>query len=272
MPNAIVTVPEPRNEPVRAYAPGTPERESLKKTLDSLLSEEVDIPLIIGGEEVRTGDTAPCVCPHDHGHQLGVFHQAGEKEVAAGDPGLAGRLARVVRDGLGGPGGGLRQGGGDPRRPPARPDQRLLHARPVEDRPPGGDRRRLRADRLLALQPLLHARALRHAVPLHRRRLEPGRVPAAGGLRLRRHALQLRLDQRQPAHRAGDDGQRRALEAGVEHRLRRLPAHEGAGGGGAAAGGHQLRSGPGRYRRRSGVRQRAPRPASTSPAPPAPSR
>ncbi len=82
MPNAIVNVPEPRNEPVRDYAPGSPERESLKKTLDALRKEEVDIPLIIGGEEVRTGDTEPCVCPHDHGHQLGVFHQAGEKEVA----------------------------------------------------------------------------------------------------------------------------------------------------------------------------------------------
>ena len=82
MPNAIVTVPEPRNEPVRSYAPGSPERESLKKTLDALRKEEVDIPLIIGGEEVRTGDTEPCVSPHDHGHRLGVFHQAGEKEVA----------------------------------------------------------------------------------------------------------------------------------------------------------------------------------------------
>jgi 1-pyrroline-5-carboxylate dehydrogenase len=81
MPNAIVTVPEPRNEPVRAYAPGSPERESLKKALDSLLKEEVDIPLVIGGEEVRTGDTEPCVCPHDHGHRLGVFHQAGRAEV-----------------------------------------------------------------------------------------------------------------------------------------------------------------------------------------------
>ena len=82
MPNAVVNVPEPRNEPVLDYAPGTPQRESLKKKLTELLKEEVEIPLIIGGREVRTGNTAPCVCPHDHGHQLGVFHQAGEKEVA----------------------------------------------------------------------------------------------------------------------------------------------------------------------------------------------
>jgi len=82
MSNAVVSVPVPENEPVRDYAPGSPERESLKQKLDELLKEEIEIPLVIGGEEVRTGDTAPCVCPHDHGHRLGVFHQAGEAEVA----------------------------------------------------------------------------------------------------------------------------------------------------------------------------------------------
>jgi 1-pyrroline-5-carboxylate dehydrogenase len=82
MPNAVVNVPEPRNEPVRDYAPGSPDRQSLKSKLDELLKEELEIPLVIGGREVRTGNTAPCVCPHDHGHRLGVFHQAGEKEVA----------------------------------------------------------------------------------------------------------------------------------------------------------------------------------------------
>ena len=81
MPNAVVNVPEPTNEPVRDYAPGSPERASLKRQLDALLEEQLEIPLVIGGEEIRTGDTSPCVCPHDHGHRLGVFHQAGEREV-----------------------------------------------------------------------------------------------------------------------------------------------------------------------------------------------
>jgi 1-pyrroline-5-carboxylate dehydrogenase len=82
MPNGIVPIPTPVNEPVRAYAAGAPEKTSLKAKLDEMLSEEIEIPLIIGGEEVRTGKTAKAVCPHDHRHVLGVYHKAGEAEVA----------------------------------------------------------------------------------------------------------------------------------------------------------------------------------------------
>jgi 1-pyrroline-5-carboxylate dehydrogenase len=82
MPNGIVPVPTPVNEPIKAYAPGSPEKASLKARLERMLSEEIEIPLIIGGEEVRTGNTAKAVCPHDHGHVLGVYHKAGEAEVA----------------------------------------------------------------------------------------------------------------------------------------------------------------------------------------------
>jgi len=82
MPNAIVSTPAPVNEPVLKYAPGSPEKASLKKTLDAMLAEQIEIPLIIGGREVRTGVTAEAVCPHDHGHVLATYHQAGEKEVA----------------------------------------------------------------------------------------------------------------------------------------------------------------------------------------------
>ncbi len=64
--NAILPLAVPANEPVRAYAPGSPEKASLKRRLDEMLHETVDIPLIIGGREVRTGDTAKAVCPHDH--------------------------------------------------------------------------------------------------------------------------------------------------------------------------------------------------------------
>ena len=73
----------PVNEPVRGYAPGSPERASLKRRLDRMLGETVDVPLIIGGEEVVTGNKGTMVCPHDHGHVLGTFHQAGEKEIGA---------------------------------------------------------------------------------------------------------------------------------------------------------------------------------------------
>jgi 1-pyrroline-5-carboxylate dehydrogenase len=81
MPNAIVNVPTPVNEPNIMYAPGTPERASLKAELQRQLAEEIEIPLIIGGKEVRTGNTAKAVCPHDHQHVLGTYHKAGEKEI-----------------------------------------------------------------------------------------------------------------------------------------------------------------------------------------------
>jgi len=74
-------VPEPINEPVLDYAPGSPEKEELKKKLAEMVGQIVDIPLIIGGEEIRTGDTANVVMPHDHGHVLGTYHRAGPDEI-----------------------------------------------------------------------------------------------------------------------------------------------------------------------------------------------
>ncbi len=79
--NGIVSIKTPENEPVRAYAPGSPEKASLKTALGKMLAEEVEIPLVIGGREVRTGVTAKAVCPHDHGHVLATYHQAGPKEI-----------------------------------------------------------------------------------------------------------------------------------------------------------------------------------------------
>ncbi len=81
MTNSNIRVPKPINEPVLAYAPGSPEKQSLKAKLNEMLKQEVEIPLIIGGEEVRTGSTVKVVCPHDHRHVLGVCHQARAKEV-----------------------------------------------------------------------------------------------------------------------------------------------------------------------------------------------
>ena len=81
MPNGIVQVPTPENEPVRAYAPGSPEKASLKTRLAAMLDERIEIPLVIGGREIRTGRVATAVCPHDHQHVLADFHQAGSAEV-----------------------------------------------------------------------------------------------------------------------------------------------------------------------------------------------
>ncbi len=79
--NAAVSVPFPQNEPNLTYAPGTPERAQLKAALDELKSKQIEVPLIIGGKEVRTGSTAKIACPHDHSITLGTYHKAGPEEV-----------------------------------------------------------------------------------------------------------------------------------------------------------------------------------------------
>jgi 1-pyrroline-5-carboxylate dehydrogenase len=79
--SSIPNVPKPHNEPVLSYAPGSPEREALKARLEAMAGETPDIPLIIGGQEIRTGDTAKAVMPHDHGHVLATYHRAGDAEV-----------------------------------------------------------------------------------------------------------------------------------------------------------------------------------------------
>ncbi len=81
MTNAIIKVPLPSNEAVCSYAPGTPERDALKEQLKNMLSEEIEIPLLIGGKEVRTGNMADCRCPHDHNHLLARYHKAGPEEI-----------------------------------------------------------------------------------------------------------------------------------------------------------------------------------------------
>jgi 1-pyrroline-5-carboxylate dehydrogenase len=79
--HGIFRPPPPVNEPVKSYAPGSPEREELQQRLRELESERADIPCVIGGEEVRTGETTPTVMPHRKEHVLGDVHQAGPAEV-----------------------------------------------------------------------------------------------------------------------------------------------------------------------------------------------
>lgn len=81
MNNALFKFQKPCNEPVKGYAPGSEEKAELKKALHRLASEKWEIPLVIGGREVRTGDTGEVVMPHDHRHVLATYHKAGEKEV-----------------------------------------------------------------------------------------------------------------------------------------------------------------------------------------------
>jgi 1-pyrroline-5-carboxylate dehydrogenase len=81
MNNAIINFPVPANEPVKAYLEGSPERIALDAELKRQYNTVLDIPIIIGGKEIRTGNTGKVVCPHDHKHVLATFHKVGEKEV-----------------------------------------------------------------------------------------------------------------------------------------------------------------------------------------------
>ena len=81
MNNAIFVFDYPENEPVKSYSPGSRDRKDLQTELDTLSAVEADIPLIIGGKEVRTGDTEKIIMPHDHQHVLGHYHKAGPAEV-----------------------------------------------------------------------------------------------------------------------------------------------------------------------------------------------
>ena len=79
--NGVRRIPEPVNDPNRTYAPGSPERAELKARLKSMAAERIDIPLVIGGREIRTGNTAQAVMPHDHSHVLADYHLAGPEHV-----------------------------------------------------------------------------------------------------------------------------------------------------------------------------------------------
>jgi len=81
MANAHYSIREPENEPHNSYAPGTEGRKKLKKELEKLSGEEIEIPAIIGGKEVKTGRTVDVTMPHNHGHKLATLHLCGEEEV-----------------------------------------------------------------------------------------------------------------------------------------------------------------------------------------------
>ena len=83
MANAHFVIPTPVNEPINSYAPGTKERATLEARVASMSMEVVDIPMVIGGKEVRTGRTGKVTKPHDHRHVLGHFHEGDESTTRA---------------------------------------------------------------------------------------------------------------------------------------------------------------------------------------------
>ena len=78
---SVFEVPFPENEPVRNYEPGSDDRAQLQKALADLKSNPLDIPLVIDGEEIKTGKTIQITAPHNHKMVLGQYHQGGPEEI-----------------------------------------------------------------------------------------------------------------------------------------------------------------------------------------------
>ena len=81
--SGISNIPTPRNEPVLSYGPGTPERAALKAALGAVGAQAIEIPAVVGGREVRTGDTHDVVSPHCHHRVLARVHQADDATISA---------------------------------------------------------------------------------------------------------------------------------------------------------------------------------------------
>ncbi|SHM07431.1 L-glutamate gamma-semialdehyde dehydrogenase [Flavobacterium saccharophilum] len=81
MSKGIYNIPKAINEPVKSYASGSPEREEVLATFKKMYNESVDVPLYIGGKEIRTGNIKPIKPPFDHKHTVGQYHQASKEHV-----------------------------------------------------------------------------------------------------------------------------------------------------------------------------------------------
>ncbi|MCM2257564.1 MAG: L-glutamate gamma-semialdehyde dehydrogenase [Vicinamibacteria bacterium] len=81
--NGRLRIPAPINEPVKSYAPGSPEKKELKARLDAMAAERIEIPVVVGGKRITTDKQARAVMPHAHGHVLADWHKARKEDVAA---------------------------------------------------------------------------------------------------------------------------------------------------------------------------------------------
>ena len=107
--NARVSVPTPRNESILSYAPGSPEKLALKEQLRAFSDEAIEIPLIIGGGDVTTGDLGRCILPHDHRHTLATYHKGNADTVHQAIEAAAQARPGWGRDAVGGTRGDLSQ-------------------------------------------------------------------------------------------------------------------------------------------------------------------
>ena len=158
-------------------------RARLQLRLEQMRDERIEIPLVIGGKDVTTGETAAGRDATRQGARPRRRPSRHRRARAAGDRGRREGVGGLVALALGGARRRLPARRRAACRPVARHAERGDDARPVEDRAPGGDRRGLRGDRLPPLQRRVHDADLRGAADLVAGRLEPARVPAARGLR-----------------------------------------------------------------------------------------
>ena len=236
-------VPPPQNEPNLTYAPGSPERARAESQAQGHGRERADIPLVIGGREVRTGNTAQTVMPHKHAHVLADWHKAGGTRSGAGDRRGGEGASRLGELAVGRPRGGV-----SPRRRAADDDVAADaecgdDARPVEDGLSGRNRCRSElvdfwrfnvafAQELYEEQPISSHGTWNQS---DYRGLE-GFVYAVTPFNFTAIAGQ-------PAGCACADGLHGRLEAGVERDAERALHRQAARGRGSAARRDQLRAG-----------------------------
>ena len=204
--------------------------------------------------------------PHRKSHVLADVAEGRPRARPAGDRGRGQGARRLVAHAVARARRGLPPRRRAPLRPVALDAERRDDAQPVEDRAPGRDRRGLRDDRLLALQRRLPPPRLRGAAALADRDLEPPRVPAARGLRLRGQPVQLQLHRREPLLDARAHGLHDRLEARVDGGTLRLLLHAPPAGGRPPRRRDQPRLRLGIDDRRAPRSRARTSPASTSPA------